>query len=71
MSQSENAELTSSSFSGLPFSPPLGNWRSDNQLPRVSLSTLSSSPRIAKAAVQTHTTVNPVTAAKQNPPCPP
>jgi hypothetical protein len=47
--------LTSSSFSGLPFKPPLGSWRSEIHQARVGVSTRSNRSRIASAATQTKT----------------
>ena len=48
-------ELTSSSFSGRPFNPPLGSCRSDNHQARVSTSTTSNRSRMARAATHTNT----------------
>ena len=46
---------TSSSFSGRPFMPPLGNCRSASHHPSVGTSITSNRSRIASAAVHTHT----------------
>lgn len=47
--------LTSSSFSGRPFNPPLGSCRSDNHQARVLTSTTSNRSRMARAATHTNT----------------
>ena len=46
---------TSSSFSGRPFSPPLGSCLSASHHPSVDTSIRSNRSRIASAAVHTHT----------------
>lgn len=47
--------LTSSSFWGRPFRPPLGSWRSESHHESASVSTMSSLSRIASAATHTNT----------------
>ena len=55
MTWGRKKRLTSSSFSGRPFNPPLGSCRSDNHQARVSTFTTSNLSRIARAATQTKT----------------
>lgn len=44
--------LTSGSFSGLPFRPPSGSWRSASHQPSKSASTRSALPTMARAPTQ-------------------